>query len=62
MHEFIDQKKEMFRAELANICVKKEITDLNKKKDARKHALDQSHKMLTNDQTNLLKFVEQDDA
>jgi hypothetical protein len=52
----------MFRAELANICVKKEITDLNKKKDARKHALDQSHKMLTNDQTNLLKFVEQDDA
>lgn len=42
MHEFIEQKKEMFNAELAFNSVREEIKELDVKKDRRELALGMS--------------------
>jgi hypothetical protein len=44
--EFVNQKKQMFRVELANSQLKLEIENLNKKSDLRKKALVTSTKEL----------------
>jgi hypothetical protein len=60
MHEFIDQKKEMFNAELAFNSVKEEIKDLDLKRDRREHALGLSQRELEKDKYELIKFVIED--
>lgn len=47
----------MFHAELANTCVKSEISQLMDKKDAREDALKTSKEMLSKDQLSLMDFV-----
>ena len=62
MHEFIDQKKEMFNAELAYNSVKEEIKDLDLKRDRREHALGLSQRELEKDKYELIKFVIEDNT
>lgn len=50
----------MFHAELANTCVKSEISQLMDKKDSREDALKTSKEMLHKDQLSLMEFVEKD--
>ena len=54
MHEFIDQKKEMFNAELAFNTVQEEIKDLEDRKNKRATALDLSTQELENDKYELI--------
>ena len=62
MHEFINQKKEMFNAELAYNSVKEEIKDLDLKRDRREHALGLSQRELEKDKYELIKFVIEDNT
>ena len=48
MHDFIEQKKEMFNAELAFNTVHEEIKDLMQRQDKRANALELSKKELEN--------------
>lgn len=49
MNEFINQKKQMFRVELANIEISKEIIEIEKKTVDRKQALQYSTTELETD-------------
>ncbi len=60
MQEFIDQKKEMFHAELAYKNVEKEIELLKKKQVQRQGALEKSKDELNDDQTALMAFIAAD--
>ncbi len=60
MQEFIDQKKEMFHAELAYKNVEKEIELLKKKQVQRQGALERSKDELNDDQTALMAFIAAD--
>ena len=62
MHEFIDQKKEMFNAELAFNTVQEEIKDLEDRKNKRATALDLSTQELENDKYELIQFVIDDNT
>jgi hypothetical protein len=57
MQEFIDQKKEMFHAELAYKNVQNEIANLTSKQKARDTALQSSKEELNNDHSALLAFI-----
>ena len=57
MHDFIEQKKEMFNAELAFNTVQEEIKDLEVRQDKRANALDLSKKELEKDKFELIQFV-----
>lgn len=54
MQEFVDQKKEMFHAELAYKNVQNEIALLESKKKQREDALEESTKELSADHNALL--------
>ena len=60
MQEFIDQKKEMFHAELAYTNVQSEIKNLKDNEVERQKALEKSKEDLNDDQEALLKFIAQD--
>lgn len=60
MQEFIDQKKEMFHAELANKTVQQEITALAEKQHNRYNALQQSDEELKRDHLDLMSFINND--
>lgn len=60
MQEFIDQKKEMFHAELAYRNVQNEIALLDHKKGERQAALEKSKQELSEDNDALLNFIAQD--
>jgi hypothetical protein len=60
MHDFIEQKKEMFNAELAFSTVHEEITDLENRQAKRANALELSKEELDNDKFELIKFVIED--
>ena len=57
MQEFIDQKKEMFHAELAYKNVQHEIADLKAKKEERARALQKSKEDLEDDNNALMEFI-----
>jgi len=57
MHDFIEQKKEMFNAELAFSTVHEEIKDLEQRQDKRANALELSKTELERDKFELIKFV-----
>lgn len=61
MQEFIDQKKEMFHAELAYTNVQQEIAQLENKKGERQSALEKSRKELNDDQVALATFIALDE-
>ena len=61
MQEFIDQKKEMFHAELAYKNVQTEISLLTGKKREREQALKKSIKELEKDHDSLMNFMAEDD-
>ena len=61
MQEFIDQKKEMFHAELAYKNVQTEISLLTGKKREREQALKKSIKELEEDHDSLMNFMAEDD-
>lgn len=61
MQEFIDQKKEMFHAELAYTNVQQEIAQLESKKGERTSALLKSKKELNDDETALQTFIANDE-
>ena len=60
MQEFIDQKKEMFHAELAYKNVQNEIANLTTKQKARMGALKKSQEELNDDHSALLAFIAAD--
>lgn len=60
MQEFIDQKKEMFHAELAYKNVQSEIKNLTSKKTERQAALTKSEEELNDDHSALLAFIAAD--
>jgi len=57
MQEFVDQKKEMFHAELAYKNVQHEIADLKAKKEERARALQKSKEDLEDDNNALMEFI-----
>ena len=60
MQEFIDQKKEMFHAQLAFQNVEREIQVLDQKKNERHAALEKSKQELDDDHGALMNFIQQD--
>jgi hypothetical protein len=58
MNEFISMKKQMFRVELANTQIKKEISQIVSKTASRKEALEQSTRELEADKLDLHKHIE----
>ncbi len=62
MDEFINQKKEMFRVQLAYNTLEKEITDLNSQAVRRHEALETSKKELDNDRRGVMNFVNNNNA
>ena len=60
MQEFVDQKKEMFHAELANRTVQQEITFLTEKQHDRHKALELSQQELNMDELDLMNFINSD--
>lgn len=60
MQEFIDQKKEMFHAQLAYSNVEQEIQLLSQKQKERTAALQKSKQELEDDHTALMNFIAQD--
>lgn len=58
--EFIDQKKEMFLAELAYDVVDNEINELEDRQERRNDSLIESRKELENDQTDLHQYIAKD--
>ena len=58
INEFVDQKKEMFLAELAYNTVAAEIASLEEKKEKRRKLLETSTKELEEDQLDLFTFFE----
>ena len=54
MHDFIEQKKEMFNAELAFNTVHEEIKDLENRQNKRSNALEVSKKELETDKFELI--------
>ena len=61
-NEFIDQKKEMFLAELAYNTVEQEIKELEEKQQRRNQSLVDSAKELENDKMDLHHYIAQDKA
>ena len=59
MFEYIDQKKEMFRVQLAQNTISKQIVNLDQKQAQRKKALHQSHVDLETDKREVIEFVQQ---
>lgn len=57
MDEFINQKKEMFRVQLAYNTLQKEITDLNGYAERRFEALETSKKELDDNRKGVMNFV-----
>ena len=57
IHEYIEQKKEMFQAELAFNTVQEEIADLEHRQSKRANALALSKTELDDDKLELMEFV-----
>ena len=57
-HEFIEQKKEMFLVQLSHNTIKKEIDLLENKIERKVKALDQSKKLLNEDEREVRNYVE----
>ena len=62
VNEFIDQKKEMFLAELAYNTVDQEIRELEEKQKRREQSLIDSAKELADDKTDLQHYIGKDRA
>ena len=61
-NEFIEQKKEMFLAELAYNTVEQEIKELEEKKQRREQSLIDSKQELDNDRMDLQHYIGKDKA
>ena len=59
MYEYIDQKKEMFRVQLAQNTITKQIINLDQKQTERKRVLHQSAIDLDTDRREVIEFVQQ---
>lgn len=60
IHDFINQKKEMFLVELSQNVIKDKIEELDFKNKRKAKALKDSELQLQNDDVKLLKFIEKD--
>ena len=60
IHDFINQKKEMFMVELSQKVVQERIEDLDYKNKRKSKALKDSELQLQSDDVKLLKFIEKD--
>lgn len=58
-YEFIEQKKEMFLVQLSHNTIKKEIDSLENKIERKVKALDQSKKLLNEDEREVRNYVEE---
>ena len=62
INEFVDQKKEMFLAELAFNTVEEEIKDLELKQNRRDESLLMSQEELEKDNIDLIQFIHHDNS
>ena len=62
INEFVDQKKEMFLAELAFNTVEEEIKDLELKQNRRDESLLMSQEELERDNIDLIQFIHHDNS
>ena len=60
MHEFIEQKKDMFLVELAHSTISEEIKNLKEHKERKANALKESKQNLHEDGVKLLDFIDRD--
>ena len=60
MHEFIEQKKDMFLVELAHSTITSEIDNLKAQKQRTSAALQESKMNLHQDSVKLLDFIDKD--
>lgn len=58
MHEFVNQKKEMYRVNIANQLVQSEIASLDQKSVKRRQALQNSIKELNESRQDVVKLIE----
>ena len=62
IHEYLDQKRSIFRVELVNSVIGSEIQQIAHKDTRRKLAIEQSEKELESDKTRALEFLNAKDA